>query len=126
MGLALFLMRRGENGPAWCPLPGLEPLEVEAGEMIYLLGRREDRPCPHCDCLVGAYHIQGVFTDPAVAVEAAVDADYFVGPLMVNVALPHHTVDWPGLWWPLRERPGDEHGQNAPAGTTPPATGPAL
>lgn len=116
MGLALFTLGAGEPGPAWCPLPNQAPSEVETGDMIYLLGRREDRPCPHCNDVVGAYHIQGVFTDPRLAVEAAVDEEYFVGPLMVNVALPHHTVDWPGLWWPLRAQ-ADE-----PDATPPPAS----
>jgi hypothetical protein len=47
------------------------------------------------------WDLQGVFLTEAGAVEACRDETYFVGPLPLNVALPHETTSWPGAYYPI-------------------------
>ncbi len=55
------------------------------------------------------YHIQGIAVGKTteeskqIAVSMCRDHTYLIGPLPVNVALPHGRTEWPGLEFPLRE-----------------------
>lgn len=81
---------------------------LRTGQMIYLLGRRaEEMLCPKCTHKHGVYFIQGAFTEPSLAEAAALDETYFVGPLPLNMALPHELIEWHGLYWPLQVRKDD-------------------
>lgn len=48
------------------------------------------------------YHIQGVATTREIAISMCRDETYLIGPLPVNVALPHDRTEWPGLHFPLK------------------------
>jgi hypothetical protein len=88
-------------------------LDVRRATEVWLVGRREELyvevPCPMCKRpTVAIYHIQGIAaaTDNATTEEFAtgmcVDETYFIGPIPVNVALPHERCDWPGAYFPLK------------------------
>lgn len=110
MGVPVFGFGVGFRGPELTSWPDA-PVEVR--DMIFVLGRVEDVPCGCRACLDlqaqgidlgltrSRYYIQGLFSEEALAIEAAIDASYFVGPLPMNSALPHHTVEWNGLYFPL-------------------------
>lgn len=107
MGVPMFGFKSGFRGPE---LDNWPSAPVEIGHMIFVLGRVEDVPCgcPPCvasgePCRRSRYYLQGIFTDEALAVEAAIDESYFVGPLPINGALPHDAVEWRGLYFPLAE-----------------------
>lgn len=51
------------------------------------------------------YHIQGVTSEEKIAVEMCEDEHYFIGPLPLNTALPHDTIEWVGLYFPLGPNP---------------------
>lgn len=73
------------------------------GGFIWVVGRRE----PTSDPLIKAdWHIQGIATHENVAIEMCADENYFIGPLPLNTALPHDTIEWVGLYFPLREPKG--------------------
>lgn len=50
---------------------------------------------------VGVYHIQGIATSEEVAVEMCRDLGYFIGPIPVNLALPHERCEWPEMYFPI-------------------------
>jgi hypothetical protein len=102
MGIPYYDFEPGRLGP---PLSAEAvatslALEVETGDMVYLVCRREDYACPNCGIAAGRYHIQGAFTSAELAEAAAEDETYFVGPLPLNMAFPRHIFEWPGLYWP--------------------------
>ena len=73
--------------------------KIENG-FIWVVGRRQ----PPTDPIYKAdWHIQGVTTNEELALEMCVDENYFIGPLPVNTALPHKTIQWVGLYFPLRQ-----------------------
>lgn len=47
------------------------------------------------------WDIQGVFSSEALAVAACRSAEYFIGPLALDVALPDESSPWPRAYWPL-------------------------
>jgi len=124
----------GERGPHFDNYPDA-PVEVTG--MIFVLGRREDIPCPcnlcteHSkgqpegpDCLIGRYHIQGIFTSEELALANVKDRTWFIGPLPLNVALPEKTVTWAGLYWPMAEQQAAEQEETSgDAGPTDSHTG---
>lgn len=71
-----------------------------ASGVMWLMGRREP---PAAQGLPGIWHIQGIFTDEELAKQNCLDENYFIGPLPINVALPHERIEWPGCYFPLRE-----------------------
>lgn len=109
MGVPCFEFPQGYRGPELYSWPDAY---VEVPDVIFVLGRREDACCncgpcnearstdPSIVCNVGRYHLQGIFTEESLAVAAAIDETYFVGPLPVNMALPHRVVEWAGLYFP--------------------------
>lgn len=46
------------------------------------------------------WEFQGVFDTEQKAVENCVDFNYFVGPAILNEALPCETVEWKGGYYP--------------------------
>lgn len=121
MGIAFFEREIGVNGPEITSADA-EPLAqtqlcatLRTGDMIYVAGRigQEDRICPHCGKAITGYYIQGIYTHVELAVENCLDETYFVGPLPLNVALPHDIIEWHGLIWPFQ--PVTENHSDDPA-----------
>lgn len=50
------------------------------------------------------YHIQGVATTEEIAISMCRDETYLIGPLPVNAALAHARAEWPGLYFPLKDK----------------------
>lgn len=50
-----------------------------------------------------AWDIMGVFSSEALAVAACRSPDDFIGPLLLNVALPEALTEWPGARYPLAD-----------------------
>ena len=48
-----------------------------------------------------AWEMQGVFSDKNAAISACRDYTYFVGPVIMNMSLPHDTVEWFGAFYPI-------------------------
>lgn len=71
-------------------------MNVDTG-FVWIIGRRS----PGKDARPGDWHIQGVSTNELIAVEMCADETYFIGPLPLNTSLPHETVQWVGLYFPL-------------------------
>lgn len=87
--------------------------DIREKAVVWITTRRADVPflkrdgSPYLDedgepLTVGIYHIQGVFTEENLSVAACRDATYLVGPLPLNLALPHDPVPWPGAYFPLK------------------------
>ena len=71
--------------------------DVRLKTEVWFVGRRElqaDGP--------SIYHIQGIATDEVIAIAMCRDDTYFIGPLPVNVALPHERCEWPDMYFPLK------------------------
>jgi len=105
MGVGYFDLRpedatAGEGAQEAAPLPAPPGPALEASDMLYVLGRREEGACAKCHHPCGKYHIQGIFTSARLAEDAALDETYFIGPLPVDVALPASLIEWAGLYWP--------------------------
>lgn len=49
------------------------------------------------------WQLQGVFSSEELAEEAALAGGYFMGPVVVDEALPDETTEWPGMRWPSVE-----------------------
>ena len=64
--------------------------------MVYIVGEVND-------VVLKAWDVVGVFTSEARAVEACTSEDHFVGPMRLNMIWPEPSVEWYGLWYPLRE-----------------------
>ena len=73
---------------------GLEPM------MVYVVGRYT-----YFDVNTGEmkWLVMGVFFQEADAVAACRDETYFVGPVEMDVQLPHEAEKWPGAYYPLEE-----------------------
>jgi hypothetical protein len=50
-------------------------------------------------------HLQGITHDRRTAVAMCRDESYFIGPVPLNVLLPHRSMEWIGLEFPLRRQP---------------------
>ena len=49
------------------------------------------------------FSFMGVFTTAEQAIGCCSTIMHGVGPALLDVAVPHDPVKWPGFWWPLRE-----------------------
>jgi hypothetical protein len=87
--------------------------DIRDKSVVWVATRREDRKLcrrdgtPYLDedgapLTVGAYHIQGIFTEEGHAVAACRDPSYMVGALPLNYTLPHDAIEWVGAYFPLR------------------------
>lgn len=47
------------------------------------------------------WEFQGAFDNEALAVDARLEYNYFVGPAKLNRALPAEVSEWPGAYYPL-------------------------
>jgi hypothetical protein len=74
-------------------------IEAAPDGLIWIVGRREDKG----EHYPGEWHLQGVSDNEQTAIAMCRDENYFVGPLPVNVLLPHRTIEWIGLYWPKRK-----------------------
>lgn len=94
---------------------------IQGKSLVWVVTRREDRELkrpsdgrPYTGedgqpLRVGVYHIQGIFSDETKAVAACRDETYLVGPLPLNLSLPHDPVIWFGAYFPLgTAEPGDD------------------
>lgn len=93
-----FCMTKIENGPELNKR--LIELFFDTNEICWVAGRVAKRPDKG-----DIYHIQGIFVgDDAQrkAVACCIDEEYFVGPLPLNVALPHDETEWVGCYFPLK------------------------
>jgi hypothetical protein len=118
MSIPFFGMEVGQDGPAVAIVAiggDVDPFpktHLRAGDMIYILGRVEQALiCDKCTHEHGRYFIQGTFSTQARAEKECLDESYFVGPLVMDVCLPHDPMEWPGLYWP-RKKPEQEHGND--------------
>ena len=85
---------------------GGKPFLLTEPGVIYIVGRRHPRSSnPDVDGY--QWHLQGVATDRRLAEAMCRDREYFVGPPPVNCALPHDTIQWVGLYFPLRQKEND-------------------
>jgi hypothetical protein len=122
MGVPFFGMEEGRCGPM---VLGDDPFPVttivETGDMIFILGRVEQALiCDKCTHEHGRYLIQGLFSEQTLAEQNALDETYFIGPLPLNVGLPHDPMEWHGLYWPFQmavEAPAPE--QEDESGSSP-------
>lgn len=48
------------------------------------------------------WHMQGVGADEEIAKEMCLDENYMIGPLPLNIALPHDYMEWVGAYCPLK------------------------
>ena len=76
------------------PQMNLNPKET----FCWVVGRREENQNSPVE-----WHLQGIATEKKIALEMCRDQTYFVGPLPVNVSLPHDTMEWVGCYFPLLE-----------------------
>lgn len=77
--------------------PMANKLKERIETFIYVVGRRVDN-----DKYGGEWHIQGIASTPEIAESMCRDGLYFVGPLPLDISLPHDTVEWVGLYFPLK------------------------
>lgn len=84
-------------------------LDIRDATEAWIVMRRADPPEEPTSDGLARYHIQGIAvgTDEQTAEEIAVamcrDETYLIGPMPVNVSLPHNRIEWPGLYFPLKE-----------------------
>ena len=50
------------------------------------------------------WEIEGIFDSENKAVAVCKNSDYFVGPLTLNKKTPTRSVDWPGAYYPIKEK----------------------
>jgi hypothetical protein len=74
-----------------------ETKNLDSG-FIWVIGRRQPKDDPN---VKADWHLQGIATTESIAVEMCLDETYFIGPLPLDLALPHKTVQWVGLYFPL-------------------------
>jgi hypothetical protein len=48
------------------------------------------------------WDFNGIFSDRDKAIAACRDPNYFIAPVILNEELPHETIIFPRLEWPLR------------------------
>lgn len=53
------------------------------------------------DYTVRTWEIVGVFSSQEKAIQACRDMDYFVGPMIMNQAMPHEPTEWEGSFYPF-------------------------
>lgn len=80
-------------------------LKLENG-FIWVVGRRD--PVIPEGATKANWHIQGVTSSEIIAIEMCLDATYFIGPLPINTALPHDTIEWIGSYFPLGPNPHNQ------------------
>lgn len=93
MGICLHHIQG--NGPM---RKSKKELCIETG-FIWIVGRR-DTDVPEGQKAM--YHIQGTASTETMAIGMCLDETYFIGPLPINTALPHKTIEWVGLYFPLK------------------------
>jgi len=49
------------------------------------------------------WDLQGIFSTKELAIKACRNDLYFIGPVILDEALPDETVDWPGSFYPSLE-----------------------
>lgn len=67
-------------------------------DWVWVVIRRDPAKAP------ADWHIQGVASDEEIAKQMCLDDSYIIGPLPLNIALPHDRVEWVGSYFPLREK----------------------
>lgn len=65
---------------------------------VWIVLRRQEKP----DGGPADWHIQGVGTDEQSAINLCADESYFIGPLPIDVVMPHELINWTGAYYPLR------------------------
>lgn len=55
------------------------------------------------------WDFQGVFDNESKAVSACKNENYFVAPVELNVVLPDETLEWSGLYYPVKIDKGANH-----------------
>lgn len=101
MGICLQLI--DGNGPR---MKTKKPRCLENG-FVWMVGRRD--PVIPKGKSKANWHIQGVTSDEQIAIEMCEDETYFIGPLPLNTALPHDTIEWVGLYFPLGPNPHNSY-----------------
>ena len=49
------------------------------------------------------WEFQGVFSSEALAIEACINSNFFIGKATVDVAVPIESMPWPGAYFPKQE-----------------------
>lgn len=48
------------------------------------------------------WDFMGVFDSEPVAIAACLNENYFVAPIVLNHYTPDETIEWPGLYYPIK------------------------
>lgn len=62
---------------------------------------RRDPKTANADGRGHDWHLQGIASTEEQAIAMCADSHYIIGPIPVDMALPHNRVEWAGSYFPL-------------------------
>ena len=72
---------------------------MKTGDVVWVAGHVLD-DYERCK---SSWGLAGVFTEEFLAVEACINKNYFIGPAILNEALPEEVMKWRGAYYPKLE-----------------------